>query len=231
MLGEIVIVNASKTFPDVWSWHLIIEAIQTQLTRDVGPELGIIPTVLTLCTLGATIPAKSALITITDTPDEPDALGYHTEDSKGRPYGRVFVAPTINNGGTLQVGANSVSVTLSHEVIELCENPWTNLWADNLADGYQYSRERCDPVENDDGYAINGVSVSNFITKEWFNPAATTKEQFDFLGTLKAPFTLSTGGYCMRRAPGEQAGQIFGKEYPAWKAVLKSKFGRVASLK
>lgn len=227
MLSEIVLVNASKLYPDASTWEPIVNALQTQLTRDVGPALGVIPPPLRLVYPGASVSDNAAVVTIVDDPDVSGALGYHDETTNGRVYGRVFVKPTLDNGGSLSVGANSVSVTLSHEIIELEDNPFVQMWADNFLNGYQHSRERCDAVESDDGYAIDGVSVSNFVLDRWFDSEATAGP-FDFLENLTAPFTMTTGGYFIRRAPGGKEQQVYGKDYPAWKAVLKYCHGRHA---
>lgn len=45
-------------------------------------------------------------------------LGYHIEDDNGVRWGRVYTKPILEDGGTMLGGDNSVSVTLSHEVIE-----------------------------------------------------------------------------------------------------------------
>lgn len=229
MLSEISIVNASKLFPNPDSWLPMVSALQIQMCRDVGVVLGVIPPPLVYYTAGSKTPGNSAVVTIVDTPDEPDALGYHDEDSLGRVYGKVFVKPTVDNGGTLSTGPNSVSVTLSHEVIEIIGNRFVQLWCDNFRDGHQYAAERCDPVESDPDYIIDGISVSNFVTDRWFDSEAPSGEKFDFLGNLKAPFSMTSGGYLERRLPGGKEEQLFGEYYPAWKAVLKARSGRLAT--
>jgi hypothetical protein len=53
-----------------------------------------------------------------------------------------------------------------------------------------YSLEVCDPVEAPT-YEVSGVSVANFVTPAWFDPQAPKSSQFDRLGKLAGPFSLS----------------------------------------
>jgi intein-like protein with splicing domain len=56
----------------------------------------------------------------------------------------------------------------------------------------------CDAVESDPGLVIDGVTLSNFVLPSWYNG---TGSKFDALGTLKAPLTVSPGGYCQYLDP------------------------------
>jgi hypothetical protein len=54
--------------------------------------------------------------------------------------------------------------------------------------------ETADPVEGDE-YTIDGVPVSNFVTKAWFQDATNPVGPFDYLKKLAAPLSLTAGGY------------------------------------
>lgn len=53
-----------------------------------------------------------------------------------------------------------------------------------------------DPCE--DGqfvYSANGVTVSDFITPDYYNPTASDGVQYSFGGNIRAPHTVLDGGY------------------------------------
>src|SRR5262249_10026263 len=88
-----------------------------------------------------------------------------------------------------------VSVTLSHEILEMLGDPDINLMIQKGPRGYAY--EVCDAVEDDSlGYDINGVRVSDFVYPQYFETfwkKGATK--FDHLGHLSAPVpALPQGG-------------------------------------
>jgi hypothetical protein len=126
--------------------------------------------------------------------------------------------PELDNGAQVIVGNWSVSSVLSHEVLEMFVDPNCNLWGSN-DHGRVYSLEVCDPVKAPT-YDVNGVSVSNFMTPAWFDPQAPTASQFDKLGKLSAPFSISPGGYVVYSAEGKEH-QTSGDDFPAWRKEMK----------
>lgn len=156
--------------------------------------------------------------------DDPDALAYHSDDRDGYPVILVGRDVIIHNGGTILSGSNSISSAFSHEVGEALIDGFCDDWCD-WRDGVNLvAKEPFDPVEDgyydvSDGKSI--VSVSNFVTPEWFR-AGSSRQKFDHLGALSAPLTLSAGGYVALRS-GEQ---IFGAKMPEWKRDLKRRHSR-----
>jgi hypothetical protein len=137
-------------------------------------------------------------IIIVDDPDQAGMLGYHTETPDGKIWGRVFVKAITARGGKMTQGPLSVSVVLSHEIIEAYVNPNVNVWA-SRSDGLLVAYEAADPVEND-SYEITTktgkkVSVSNFVFPEWFDARPPNGARFDFMGKVSKPFSVSKGGY------------------------------------
>jgi len=119
--------------------------------------------------------------------DEADALGYHDLTKDGQPVSKVFVKTTIDDG-------EKVSVTACHELFEMVIDPVANLWA-QANDGTEYAYEMCDPVE-EDTFKVDGVEMSNFVHPAWFEPFRHPPgTKYDHLGLLKAPFTMTKGGY------------------------------------
>lgn len=128
-----------------------------------------------------------------DNADQAGALGYHDLTPEGLPLGKVFAKTTLDSGGL-------VSVTASHEILEMLGDPDVNLIASNIDAGGNlrlYAYEVCDAVEADNlGYLINGVMVSDFVTPAWFESFRTPgKTLFSFKKNVTAPFQLAPGGY------------------------------------
>jgi hypothetical protein len=130
-----------------------------------------------------------------NTADEADALGYHDLTRDGQPVSRVFVKTTLD-------AKELVSVTACHELFEMTIDPVANLWAE-AEDGTEYAYEMCDAVE-DTTFTVDGIKMSNFLHPAWFepfkHPAGT---QFDHLGLLKKPFTMTKGGYVITKVNGK----------------------------
>src|SRR5262249_41700135 len=77
-----------------------------------------------------------------DDADAANALGYHDITKDGQPISKVFVKTTVAAG-------QKVSVTTSHELLEMMIDPGAQLWAQN-ADGLFYAYEMCDAVEEEE---------------------------------------------------------------------------------
>jgi len=201
------------------------EAIASQIRLDVAPLWDRAPAAVVFYTDTSAIPPGAHVITMTDTiTDQPaGVLGYHTEDQGGKLWGIVAAEPELRNGGKVTTGDWSVSSVLSHEVLEMFVDPNCNLWS-NDGKGSIYTFEVCDPVEAP-SYAVNGVSVSNFVTPAWFDPLAGPGAHFDKLGLLTAPFGILKGGYVVYARAGKEQ-QKFGAEFPQWRRDMKQ--GRYA---
>jgi hypothetical protein len=194
------VVNQSQRMTDAEVQRMTL-AGAAQLVQHYGPIYGKVP-MLEFVHAGQTPTGGSSPITIVDVPDIDGALGYHDEDASGMAFARIFVNPTLDNGGTTLTGPNAVSVTFSHEVLELIGDSPANRWVDGPG-GSDFAFEMCDAVEGD-AYEIDGVSMSNFVLPAFFDPRADrASNKFDFLGKLSRPFTMTPGGYqIVRTEPG-----------------------------
>ncbi len=161
-----------------------VAAIQVQVTRDFAPAWGVGAKVI----VASEPPPGAWVCFILDNSDEAGALGYHDLNKSGVPVTRVFAKTDLKYG-------LKWPVTLSHEVLEMIADPCINITVQH--GGVFYSYESADPVEDDDmGYIIDGVPVSNFIYPEWFVPFLTRDQtKFDHAGVLTKAFEIGHGGY------------------------------------
>lgn len=80
----------------------------------------------------------------------------------------TLINPYAGNGGTYQIYINNNEITL-------------------------WIKEVCDPTEDNQQVKINNVSVSNFVTPDYFNPLAPKNSLFDFMGLIKEPLKPFNG--------------------------------------
>lgn len=174
----------------------IAAAVDLQLRRDVAPiyDVGEPWTVGALSSLAglADAPGVRKVLMFRRHLDISGALGFHTRDL-GVEYAEA-VAPNL-------AGVTIDGTTASHEILETFADPSCDMsWP--MPDGSKVDFEIADPVESDWypvgvtlGKETRGVRVSNFVTPAWFG---LDNGELDFLGLLKAPFTMTNGGYFRR---------------------------------
>jgi hypothetical protein len=165
-----------------------VAALQKQLDRDFQPLWGFSAKLYGPLPGGQPVPDKGWWqLVLLDNSDQAGALGYHDLTQTGQPIGKVFVADDIADG-------QSWSVTMSHELMEMLVDPRASSCVYN--NGIIYAYECADAPEADEyAYAIDGVKVSNFVTPNWFNPAAPAGSRFDYGKRITKPFELLPGGY------------------------------------
>lgn len=188
-IQQIAVVNQSTLLKDV-NVKGVVHSLQVQITRDFAPAWNILGE-LNFYSAKAVVPSTFWQMVLLDNADQAGALGYHDLTNTGLPLGKVFIE-TCNQANI------AWSTTLSHELLELLVDPYTDecsLMQNADGSGVLYALEVCDPVEND-SYAIGDVAVSNFVFPEWFeNLEPNFQKRFDFMGKLNAPFTMTPGGY------------------------------------
>ncbi len=184
-LPSIDVVNESTVLDDA-TCASYVAAVQTQVTRDYFPIWGT-DAKLTFVPHGTKPDPAHWLMVIADTSDQAGALGYHSLTNSSNPIGYVFAKSDLDNGA-------SVSVTLSHEVLEMIGDPDINLMV-QLDQTRFCAYENCDSVESDsDGYEIGGVQVSDFVLPGYFTPGHTGPWDFKKLLQSGMP-TLRPDGY------------------------------------
>ncbi len=185
----IAVVNESVTISDA-DVQIALPALQAQITDDFGP-LWHTGATLSFVAGGARPPAGAWQLAILDDSDQAGALGYHDLTPDGLPLAKAFAA-TAKTAGT------PWTVVASHELLEMLGDPYIDLTVfdqSSATTGILYGFEACDPVEAD-VYKVQGVSVSDFVTAEWFAPPTRdTSLPLDKLGLVTAPLQIRPGGY------------------------------------
>lgn len=107
--------------------------------------------------------------------DVAGAAGYHDDEG-------IYV---FRDGlPTLTSGAFSLSVVVSHEILETLGDPGANRWADQ-GNGDELAIEMCDAVEGF-FYEIDSVAVSDFLLPSFFDPDG--EAPYSYLNKPTAPF-------------------------------------------
>jgi len=187
---KIAFINASTVVTDE-NAQQVMAALQIQVGQDFAPIWGV-DADLEFFAYDQSIPANYWWLVVLDNSDQAGALGYHDITDQGLPLGKIFAAADLQYG-------TQWSVTASHELLEMLEDPDINLTVfrqqSNQA-GVLYAYEVCDACEADsDGYEINGVLVSDFVYPSWFEDFRATGTQYDQMGKITNPFELLPGGY------------------------------------
>lgn len=158
-------------------------ALQKQVTRDVSQQWDLDATIDAFATLHD-VPVGYWPLVVRDDIGQ-DAAGVHCDDT-GQPMALIKAA-------------FDWSVTASHEAIEMLVDPFGNaLIAGQSVDPgqgrVQYLVEICDPVSGK-WYRVNGVKVSDFCTRHYFDPEQSAGVQYSFGGNITAPRQILFGGY------------------------------------
>jgi hypothetical protein len=198
---QFAVVNRSKSL-DSRDVEFMVVACQAQAV-EFCTAIGLDPPAAALYSDVSKLPLDDVWICeITDSLDEPGALGYHSEFGN-RPFIRVLAQ------------GPQTSITLSHEFLELLGDPTCDRWA-KRGDGTEVAVEVCDPVEGDSYPQLaevagegRTVEVSNYVLGSWFDPAGV--EPYDRMGNLSAPFGMTTGGYMVVLDRGGNETEVFAR--------------------
>jgi hypothetical protein len=198
---RLTIVNISKQVT-ASDFHTVVVAIGRQVTEDFQPEWNVSATIRgTTRSIGkgqAPIEGRhDAIIYVGDSSQDPttgvgDALGYHSENHRGVPYGFVYLDVSAELG-------EEWTTTLSHEVLELLGDPTAALTVTGPAPtdvgggSVYYDLEVCDPTQGD-SYSIDGIAVSNFVGRSYFGLAGGSGDT-NFLKLELSQFGVRSRGY------------------------------------
>jgi hypothetical protein len=185
---KVAVVNESTVCTDE-EVVKIVAALQRQVEDDFCPTWGISAD-LTAVPKGQAPGAGAWVLGIFDDSDQAGALGYHDLTPDLHPVSKVFAATDKKFNA-------AVSVTCSHELLEMLGDGYINTTALDPASGRLYAYENADAVEADElGYEIDGTLVSDFVLPQFFDPQHAGKGQpLSFKGNVHEPFSLAKGGY------------------------------------
>ena len=158
--------------------------LQRQVQHHFGPFWNV------SCTVGvAAAPGPTDwMIGLFKDPDQPGALGYHDMTPHGLPLAKVFPLLDKQDGGSL-------SVTISHELLEMLADPYLSRCVQSPLDGKFWALEVCDAVE-DDSYTFDHVELSNFVTPHYFEPPQDLSGiALDYMRLVTKPYEVRPGGY------------------------------------
>ena len=147
-----------------------------------------------------------------DNADQPGALAYHDLTPDGMPQSKVFVKTTLDNH-------DLVSVSASHELVEMLVDPAINMMTTGPDAKVIYAYESADPVEQL-SFKVNGIPLTDFVYPayfEVFHKAGSVR--FDQLRKVGKPFQILPGGYQIVFKNGKWS-QIFAS------VSKKKRFGR-----
>ncbi|HEX9426718.1 MAG TPA: hypothetical protein VGA64_02955 [Candidatus Polarisedimenticolia bacterium] len=189
-------------------WSALIKAMQGYVDLHIAPVWG---TPAKLITSKGYVKGAWAMIFLDDA-DQPGALAYHDLTPDGMPQSKVFVKTTLKNG-------DKVSVSASHELVEMLVDPAINLMSTGPDPKTIYAYESADPVEAL-SFPVSGIPMSDFVYPSWFEtfhkPGSVS---FDRMKKVKRPFQILSGGYQIIFKGGKWS-QIFGS------AAKKKRFAR-----
>lgn len=155
------------------------------------------------------VPGDWAMVFLDDA-DQAGALAYHDLTPDGFPEAKVFVKTTLDNH-------DLVSVSASHELVEMLVDPAINMMTTGPDPKVIYAYESADPVEQL-SFPVNGIAMTDFVYPsffETFHKPGSVK--FDYLGKVNRPFQVLSGGYQIVFKNGKWS-QVFGS------ASKKSRF-------
>src|SRR5438132_6019742 len=155
----------------------LIEAMQAYIVNNVAPVWG---TPANLVKTTDFQPGAWAMVFL-DNADQAGELAVHDLTPDGLPQARVFVKTTLDNN-------DLVSVSASHELVEMLVDPAINLMTTGPDSKTIYAYESADPVEAL-SFPVNDIPMTDFIYPAYFEDFHKPRSvQFDRLGKISKPF-------------------------------------------
>jgi hypothetical protein len=224
---KISVVNQSALVSQQ-NYELLVEAVQYQLRHHLCPNWRLKDSVLYRTELGVVsigplaYPRSPTVYLVDTAPPVAGTLHEHALDAAGNNISKVYVSTILGapiNGSVLYNPAQptkmTVSKAFSHEVMEMCVNPYNVNWRTaSQANEYMtattetnvqfYAKEVCDPVYTSSYFLTAGgqkMVMSNFVLPDFFNTQAPNGENFDLIGLKSnnrvavSPFAPAPGGY------------------------------------
>src|SRR5271170_4739472 len=134
-MPTIAVVNESTVATDA-DIAAMVPSLQKQISNDFSP-LWDLDAKLVFVPKGDKPALLDWQMVILDDSDQAGALGYHDLTPAYKPMGKVFARADLQAGDKL-------SVTISHELLEILADPYVNLSVMNSENGNFYAYEVCD---------------------------------------------------------------------------------------
>ncbi len=186
------------TVPLGVDFSALVAAMQLFVDQHVAPVWG---TPARLIKAKGYVKGSWAMVFLDDA-DQPGALAYHDLTPDGMPQSKVFVKTTLKN-------RDKVSVSASHELVEMLVDPAINLMSTGPDPKTIYAYESADPVEAL-SFLVNGIPMTDFVYPAYFEafhkPGSV---QLDRMKKVRRPFQILSGGYQIIFKNGTWS-QIFG---------------------
>lgn len=184
-IQHVALVSESKNIT-VSDLTQVSAAVQKQVARDFAPIWGVQATVDPFATL-EDVPIGYWPVIVQDDVKDLAGGGVHMDD-QGQPFALVEYD-------------TEWSLTASHECLEMLADPFGNrlIAGRSLKKGQgrvEYLVEVCDPCEGRRfAYTVNGVTVSDFYTPEFFDPVKSSGVRYSFTGAVTEPRQVLPDGY------------------------------------
>ncbi|MBI2683208.1 MAG: hypothetical protein HYX26_08355 [Acidobacteriales bacterium] len=180
---KIACFNQAKT-PLGVNFDTLIKSMQEYVNKFVAPVWG---TPANLVKSSGFLAGAWAMVFLDDA-DEENALAYHDLTPDGMPQSKVFVRTTL-------ASHELVSVSASHELVEMLVDPAINLLSTGPDEKAVYAYESADPVEAL-SFNVLGIPMSDFVYPSYFEDFHKAGSvTFDHMKTVHRPFQILKGGY------------------------------------
>ncbi len=162
----------------------LVRALQVYVDRHVVPVWG---TPCRLVRSAGFVKGAWAMVFLDDA-DDPDSVAYHDLTPDGLPEAKVFIKATLDDG-------DKVSVSASHELVEMLVDPAINLMTTGPDPKIIYAYEAADPVEGL-SFPVRGIPMADFVYPAYFEAFHKRDSvPFDHLKRLRKPFQVVADGY------------------------------------
>lgn len=210
---KVVLVDATEKEKLGFSVNKLAAALKRYLAEHFTPIWGV--TCVIGVSKGQQIPHNAWAIVLLDNPDVAGAMGYHELTPDGMPLSKVFVGLSNKYG-------EPVSVTVSHELVEMLVDPGIQMIAQG-PNGIFYAYEVADAVQGET-FEVGGFPMTNFMYPAWFEEfrvgTKEPKRKYDHLGNCIGAFVINAGGYMPVMKRGKWT-QIFGSKETKKQFVLE----------
>jgi hypothetical protein len=170
----------------------VVKAVDNQIRFHVAPAWRLQPADVIYYPRSQR-PPEDAMVIVVDDKTVGGENGRHIETRRGDVRGSA-------HAGSVKANRVTLSLTISHEIVETFVNPTCNLFAQDDRDTKKvrvYPLEVCDPVQ-DAAYEIRAdgraVQVSDFVYPAWFDCNAERGAVMDHMRVLERPFRIYAGG-------------------------------------